>query len=631
MKRLQSRFSCVFLMLIMLATSSCATTIPTPSDKMTDDEFIEIVMRKCFQYFVEASDRKTGLVQDRANNSRPPSETPEKKYKIASVAATGYYLSAFVLAAERGWVHKREAEERTLNTLRYFANEIENVNGFYYHFVHMDTGERAWKSELSSIDTALFMGGVFTASNYFKDNKEIQKLTDQIYRRIDWQWMLNGKKYLSMGWKPIRNKPDGKFIEQYWDHYSESMIMYIMAIGSPTFPLSPQVWHDMHRPIKRYGKHVCIAYAPLFTHQYSHIWVDFRNKNDGNYDYFTNSVNATLANREFCIDMQELFPTYEEHVWGLTACDGPDGYKPYGGKPGFELHDGTVAPTAAGGSIAFTPELSKKALRTMYEKYTDRIWGYFGFCDSFNIKRDWFAEDVIAIDVGTMLLMMENERSGLMWEYFMKTKYIRKGMALIGFQPGSKEVKMPDPYEVIINKSKKEKQIDGDFSDWTLKDPLQISDMTVEYGHNKTEDDFKGNIYFQYDKKALYIAANIIDDEIRGRKGGDFIYKDDILEIYMDPDGDGLKWGDKNDLQFGISPSSKDETGKVRAYAWFQKKNPIETGEVEAKWVRTEKGYRLEAKVDFSVLLIKPKGKVRGSISFHDIDSREKAGTKVTG
>ncbi len=203
----------------------------------------------------------------------------------------------------------------------------------------------------------------------------------KIYDRIDWVWMLNGGETFALEWTPERG-----FSKLRWDHYNESMLLYLLALGSNTHPIPPSSWKAIHRPVGSYQGIRSIQQPPLFTHQYSHVWIDFRNKHDGMADYFQNSVNATRANRQFCIDQAAVYSTYGPNSWGLTASDGPGGYKAFGAPPGWAEHDGTIAPTGCAGSIVFTPEESIACLRHFYEN-VENLWGDYGFADAFNTKR----------------------------------------------------------------------------------------------------------------------------------------------------------------------------------------------------------------------------------------------------
>jgi hypothetical protein len=238
---------------------------------------------------------------------------------------------------------------------------------------------------------------------------------------------------LCHGWKPEEG-----FLPYRWDTYSELMLLYLLAIGSPTNPIPAETWAAWARPEGTYAGYTSFAQGPLFTYQYSHAWIDLRGQRDAlGYDYFERSVNATLSNRQFAVDNQERFATYDDHIWGLTACDGPDGeYHAYGAPPGVPVHDGTAAPSAAAGSIVFTPQLSIAALRAMYERHGDRVWGRYGFSNAFNLDKDWWDQDVIGIDLGITLLMIENYRSGFVWHTFGSHQAIQHAVSAVGFIEG---------------------------------------------------------------------------------------------------------------------------------------------------------------------------------------------------
>ncbi|MBU1863882.1 MAG: hypothetical protein KKH94_09490 [Candidatus Omnitrophica bacterium] len=593
----------------------------------TDEQFLDLVQYKTVQFFFNESNKVTGLVKDRANNFK------DDTYTIASIASVGYALPAYVIGAERGWISKREAYGRVLNTLLFFKNNMEHKNGFYYHFVDMTTGKRARGSELSSIDTALFLAGVLFVRQYYKDT-EIERIATELYEQVDWQWMLDNGKTFNMGWRPTRG--EGRFLEARWRDYNECMILYILGIGAPKHSVPSSAWDAITRKVGRYGNHILIQSSPLFTHQYSHAFIDFRNKHDNYADYFVNSVDATLANREFCIDNKGTYKTYSENVWGLTACDGPRGYKAYGAKPGNAQHDGTVAPTAAGGSIVFTPELSIKALRYMFDTYRNQLWGRYGFSDSFNVSREkgWFAQDVIGIDQGTILIMIENYRSGLIWNYFMQNKEVQTAMDAVGFVEGTKSVTMPTEIELTAPFRKKQISINGDLSDWSGLQPyIYTTSQCLEYGDIESGQDFAADLYFSWDREYLYVAAKVTDNDVYFRKGGDAIYKNDCLELYFDPHGDGLLWGNPRDVQLGLSPhllKTKRYNGG-KSWAWFQNKDPEKDKTVILASSSTEDGYILEAAIKWSFINFKPayNKKLRLSPAFHDYDLNDKSSTKM--
>ncbi len=394
------------------------------------EAFLEDLSRRSFRYFEEQTYPHTGLARDRARTDGVPHS--ERQKKIASIAATGFGLTAWCIAAERGWVSKQSARERVLATLRFFAERQEHKEGWFYHFVNVSTGEREWKSEVSSIDTSLLLGGVLTARGYFHGDKEIARLATKIYQRIDFQWMLNGDPHmLSHGWRP-----ESGFIAHRWNDYSESAMLYLLAIGSPAHPIPAESWYAWKRDWVTYGEYKYLsAPAPLFIHQYSHAWVDFRRRRESrppHTDYFENSVIATRAHRAFCLDLAKEFPDYAADIWGITASDSAKGYVAWGGPPRHKAIDGSVVPCAAGGSLMFTPDITLPALREMRDKFGEKVYGRYGFADAFNPTTGWVNPDVIGIDVGITLLSAENLRSGNVWRWFMRNAEIRRAMRLIG-------------------------------------------------------------------------------------------------------------------------------------------------------------------------------------------------------
>jgi len=399
-----------------------------------DELFLEEIERRCFLYFWEQADPQTGLVPDRARMDG--SALDESHHNVASIAATGFGLTALGIAAERGWINQSQARERTRNTLRFFANTAFQERGWFYHWMDAKTGERRWKSEVSSIDTALLLAGILTARQYYRDDLEIVRLATRIYERVDFRWMLNGHPLLlSHGWKP-----ETGFLKPRWDTYSEETILLLLAIGSPTHAISPASWYALWRDRYRYEgfAYFTTIGVPLFMHQYAHAWIDYRNRREtkgDRIDYFENSVNATLAHRNFCMNLAHDFPGYGPNVWGITASDSAKGYLAWGGPPRDPAIDGTVVPSAAGGSLMFTPEITVAALRTMHDKYGDRIYGKYGFVDAFNPNTGWVDKDVIGINVGIILLSAENLRTGNVWRWFMRNPEIPRAMQKVGLLP----------------------------------------------------------------------------------------------------------------------------------------------------------------------------------------------------
>ena len=376
----------------------------------SDDTFLDRIQYDSISYFVREMNPVNGLIKD---SSRPGSP--------ASSAAVGFGLTAICIGDSRGWIDKDDAYYLVLKILKTFRDTVQNERGFFYHFLDMRTGQRTWSSEISSIDTALFLAGALFAGEYYKGT-EAETIARELYERVDWPWMLNGKKILCMGWKP----EDG-FLWYYWDSYSEAMILYALAIGSPTHPISPECWSEWKRPVDSYKEYKLIycTTGSIFTYQYSHAWIDFRDLYDGDINYFNNSVSAVKANIQFCIDNSTTYKTYGENSWGLSACIGPEGYRGYGAKPGAGFNDGTITPSGIAGSFPFDPVASMNGLKRLYIDHKDFLYGKYGFKDAFNLDKRWWAEEYLGIDVGITALMIENYRSGLVWKKFMPIQAVK--------------------------------------------------------------------------------------------------------------------------------------------------------------------------------------------------------------
>jgi beta-glucosidase len=415
------------------STATAELTQPAPVTytlTADDDRFLDDLSRRSFQFFWENADPATGIVRDRARTDGSPHA--EDRRWVGSIASTGFGLTALCIAADRGWSLPAQARQRARVTLSTFADRLYNNHGWFHHFIDIRTGERLWKSEVSSIDTALFLGGVLTVKQCFADDGEIVREADRIYRRIDFLWMLNGHPtLLSHGWYPERG-----FIMNRWAEFSEAMILYFLGIGSPTFPLPAESWAAWGRPVFTYREYTYVhTVPPLFLHQYSHAWIDFRRWRDPvppQPDWFANSIAATRAQRQFFLDLRTEFPGYGPNMWGLTASDAPKGYIAWGGPPRHEAIDGTVVPAAAGGSLMFTPDITVPALREMHRRFGARIYARYGFTDAFNPTTSWVNPDVIGIDVGITLLSAENLRSGKVWAWFMKNPEIVRALQRAG-------------------------------------------------------------------------------------------------------------------------------------------------------------------------------------------------------
>ncbi len=421
------------LSVLAAAPVTAAPTIPVSGD---DQRFLDDLSRRAFLYFVEQYHSQTGLYRDRARLNGDVVRRRDNT-DIASLAATGFGLTAMCIGAERKWISRVVAEQRVLVTLRFLSESAEHKNGWFYHFVEFATGERRWSCEASSVDTALTLAGVLTARQYFADNSEIQRLASLIYDRVDFRWMLNRQPYLlSHGWFPNRG-----FIRLRWDKYSEQTILYLLAIGARHNAIAPAAWYAWMRPVRTYGPYTYLAsVGALFIHQYSHAWVDYRRRREiaaNGINYFDNSIAATRAHRDFCMALGKAeFPkSYSADLWGITASDSAKGYRAWGGPPADHRIDGTLVPCGPGGSLMFTPDISIPSLRAMQRMFGERIYGRYGFADAFNPTTGWVDSDVIGIDVGITLLSAENLRNGSVWSWFMKNPEITGAMDAISLAP----------------------------------------------------------------------------------------------------------------------------------------------------------------------------------------------------
>lgn len=480
-------------LLPLVALVSACTATPAPSTTtpaamlppMTEAAFSEELTERTFRYFWDTTDTQRCLAPDR---------WPSKPF--SSIAATGFALTAYGIGAERGYVTRAEAALRTRDCLRFYWNAPQGPDaagttgykGFFYHFLKNEDGTRYKTNELSTVDTSLFLGGALFAQSYFDHNDpveaEIRDLAEKIYTRVDWTFVqrtntgtearnLAGSHGITMGWKPEKG-----FETHDWVGYNEGMLVYILALGSPTHPVGKDAWDkgwaaDLEKDWGSYYGQQHLQFEPLFGHQYSHVWVDFRGIQDTfmrgkGIDYFENSRRATLAQRAYGAENPNKWVGYSADVWGWTASDGPtysEGKLVVGGTPrNFNTYmargvsavrvvdDGTIVPTAAGGSIPFAPEVTIPALMAMRSKYGERLYTRYGFKDAFNPSftftdvasrsgtvdpvQGWVANDYLGIDQGPILTMMENHRSGLVWKVMRKNPHIQRGLKRIGFEGG---------------------------------------------------------------------------------------------------------------------------------------------------------------------------------------------------
>ena len=447
--------------------SGATRSLPPAKLSTRQSAFLDTLQRRTFNWFWERTDPNNGLTPDR---------WPTKSF--SSVAAVGFALTAYPVGVERGYVSRADAAQRTLNTLRFMYNapqgaqptNVTGYKGLFYHFLDMQTGYRFEQVELSTIDTSLLLAGVLFCQSYYTGSDPVESAirayADSLYLRVDWAWAVHTTPFVSMGWKP-----EDAWIPADWRGYDEGMIVYVLALGSPTHTIDPAAWTawtSSYHWASFYGQ-THVNFPPLFGHQYSHIWIDFRGIQDAymrgkGIDYFENSRRATLSQRLYAIDNPGKWRDYGPNVWGLTAGDGPfdttfvvDGrsrqfftYRARGAAADGVEDDGTIAPTAAGGSVAFAPEIAIPALIAMREKYGANLFGTYGFVDDFNptlvtgtskygrivTGAGWFDTDYLGIDQGPIIAMIENHRSGLVWRVMRTNPYIRAGLKRAGFTGG---------------------------------------------------------------------------------------------------------------------------------------------------------------------------------------------------
>ena len=416
---------------------------------------LDQLQRAAFGYFLRAVNPANGLIADTSREGSP-----------CSIAVVGFALSAYPVAVQRGWMARADAVKRSLSVLRFFLDsdqggspEATGFKGFYYHFLDMHTGARVWRSELSMIDTALFIAGALTAGRYFSANTheetELRELADLLYRRVDWRWAQNDSTTINHGWKP-----ESGFLNYCWDGYSEAMLLYVLALGSPTHPIEGDCYHAWTATYQwehLYGYDFLYA-GPLFVHQFSHAWIDFRGIQDRfmrekRCDYFENSRRATEVQREYARRNPHGFAGYDEHCWGLTACDGPSlqlpelanqrrrlfGYAARGVPYGPD--DGTLGGWAALASLPFAPEIALCAAHHMLQRYPEMLCAD-QYSSSFNPtlasadRGAWVSAGHFGLDQGIVVMMIENHRSQLIWQLMRDCPCVGTGLRRAGFRGG---------------------------------------------------------------------------------------------------------------------------------------------------------------------------------------------------
>ena len=427
-KRYISLFLCLVLLLPVVACGQ--------EEKKETNQLSETVLQEAedsFRYLWELAqtDENTGaygLVRDRYPGS----------VNMASTAATGFALAGIPYGIEKGWITEEEGRERAEKTLDTLL-ELENYSGFLYHFIDMKNGKHSSGSEVSVIDTAILLCGAIVAGEYFGDT--VAEKAQQFYDAIDWSFYLDPENNMFyMGYSP----KDG--FSGHWDVYAEQLMLYVLSAGSSTHPLDKTPYYTFKRFSGRYGEHQFVHswFGSIFTYQFSHAFIDFRGKVDEKgMDWYENSVKATLAARQYCIDNAEIFSTYGENSWGLTACDTPTGYNgllgsaPSGSNNTAHRSNGTIAAAGAIGSMPFAPEECIAALEN-YRSYPDFV-GKYGLKDAYNLDENWYAEDFLGIDKGISLLMIANYESDFIWDLFMQNENVQNGMNVLGFTEKTEE------------------------------------------------------------------------------------------------------------------------------------------------------------------------------------------------
>jgi len=432
------------------------------------DPLLVELQERTFRYFWETANPENGLVPDRF---------PTHSY--ASIAAVGFGLTTYPIGVERGYITRAQARVRVLTTLRFLARAPQGPEatgrsghrGFFYHFLDMQTGVRFDDSELSTVDTALLLAGALFCQSYFDaahpEEIEIRRRVEEIYRRVDWRWAQAKAPAITLGWSPEEG-----FLKYDWRGYNEAMLVYLLALASPTHAVGADAWNEWTSTYdaqwrKAHGQEL-LHFAPLFGHQYTHVWLDFRDIKDAymrrrGLDYFENSRRAVYAQQAYAVSNPRGCKEYSAKIWGISASDGPADvvvedaadtreFWTYAARGSDPAHDDcTLAPTAAAASIPFAPEVAIPAVREMHARYGRHIYGEYGFLDAFNptftydipLRHGrkvegfgWVADDYLGIDQGPILTMIENYRSGLVWRVMRENPHVRRGLTRAGFSGG---------------------------------------------------------------------------------------------------------------------------------------------------------------------------------------------------
>ncbi|MCX7006931.1 MAG: hypothetical protein NTY53_06735, partial [Kiritimatiellaeota bacterium] len=558
------------LMLCGMSALLGLTARSAGTNSLSDDAFLNEVERRSFLFFLKETEPTTGLVPDRAGADGSWREN------VASVAATGFGLAALCVGAERGWMPRAEALARAVTTVKFARDRLAQEHGFLFHFVNREMGDRVWACEVSPMDTALFLCGALTARQYFKD-PALDLVVNAVYARVDWRWMLDGgARYIPMG-----------FVSR--NVIASNLIYTVPGASMATF-----------------GFLTYLQYAPLFVHQFSHAFVDFRDRHDDYADYWRNSELATRAQRQLCLDLREKFPHYGPDCWGITASDSPTGYRAWGGPPPTPDVDGTVVPSAAGGSLPFAPVECLAVLRNITEKYGARAWKPYGFVDAFNPQTGWYSPDVLGIDVGILLLMAENQRSGLIWRAYMSAPEVQRGLQRARFRrttpqlaaawpsttailPGGRLEHAPTHDQSRVARARQLPRLEQDW-EWQALSAASACERTGEVSEN-----FSARFAFAWDAEALHFHCEVFETAPTNACPPEQLAEQDSIELFLAPERGGFAAGATNALHLGFALGGKDAE-------WF--------GDRRAKEVIVQTlptGYRVSAVIPWSLLGVTPK------------------------
>ncbi len=612
----------VLLLSVCLISGGCATSAPSTPPATTSLNRVDLltrIQRSAFDYLVKARDPQTGLVYNTTESNAPASPT-----------AGGVALCAIPVGIEQGWISRSQGYDDAKRLLHAYLR-AEHHHGFFYHFLDPRTGRRTWHSEVSCIDSAILFAGAMVVGRYFQGT-EVDTLAERLIDRAEWPWFLDGEDTLKWAWTPEQGFQGGSM------DYSESILAYLIAMGSSSHPIPSDCWQAMRRPIAlAFGSQRRMVYTSdgsLFAYLLPLIWFDLRDQHDDFLDYWTNAQTAIESNRAFCQAQRDRFATYRAGLWGVSAALGPDGYQAYGTPPAARfVHDGTVAPYVVATALAWLPEQALATLQQM-EAMAPHLWTRYGFGNSINRDRQFVSLHTIALDQSMGLLMIENVRSGLIWRLMNQHPVAQRGMRAAGFMPGSLEEPIPPAViagnpgaKLSVPKLTQPIQIDGELSEWSQQGTFELSPQdrrNVEFGFFRGSQDASARIAVGWDGAALYVAGQVMDDELVTRRQGEAIYQDDCLELFADLDGDGFRFdGNARDLQIGLAPNTLQ--GSWQLWAWGALKR--EPPEIDAAVKLQNDGFVFELRIPRPLLQdLEPGQPMRFSVAYHDRDRDGKAG-----